>query len=216
MEDLVTIPLFPLSLVAYPSKALNLHIFEPRYRQLIEECHAENKPFGIPTFQEGKALSFGTLMELEEISHTYPDGKMDVKTRGLRPFKVVEYYSVLKDKLYPGGEVLMMDHYDTQGSQALGEEVIELINKLYLLMQVKKKLPDWQSDFRIFHIADKLGLSLDQELNLLRIKEEDERLYLVKKHLLEITPHVENTERMKQRIKANGHFKNLDPPNFSL
>ena len=92
MEDLVTIPLFPLSLVAYPSKALNLHIFEPRYRQLINECHSDNKPFGLPTYQQGKALTFGTLMELEEISHIYPDGKMDIKTRGIRPFKVVEYY----------------------------------------------------------------------------------------------------------------------------
>ncbi len=214
MEDLVTIPLFPLSLVAYPSKALNLHIFEPRYRQLINECHSDNKPFGLPTYQQGKALTFGTLMELEEISHIYPDGKMDIKTRGIRPFKVVEYYSVLKDKLYPGGEVLMMDFNDKEGSQALGKEVIELINKLYKLMKVKNELPPWQSQFRIYHIADKLGLSLDQELNLLRINDEDERLFLVKQHLQELIPVVENTEQMKQRIKANGHFKNLTPPDL--
>ena len=214
MEDLVTIPLFPLSLVAYPSKALNLHIFEPRYRQLINECHSDNKPFGLPTYQQGKALTFGTLMELDEISHIYPDGKMDIKTRGIRPFKVVEYYSVLKDKLYPGGEVLMMDFNDKEGSQALGKEVIELINKLYKLMKVKNELPPWQSQFRIYHIADKLGLSLDQELNLLRINDEDERLFLVKQHLQELIPVVENTEQMKQRIKANGHFKNLTPPDL--
>ena len=214
MEDLVTIPLFPLSLVAYPSKALNLHIFEPRYRQLINECHSDNKPFGLPTYQQGKALTFGTLMELEEISHIYPDGKMDIKTRGIRPFKVVEYYSVLKDKLYPGGEVLMMDFNDKEGSQALGKEVIELINKLYKLMKVKNELPPWQSQFRIYHIADKLGLSLDQELNLLRINDEDERLFLVKQHLQELIPVVQNTEQMKQRIKANGHFKNLTPPDL--
>ena len=214
MEDLVTIPLFPLSLVAYPSKALNLHIFEPRYRQLINECHSDNKPFGLPTYQQGKALTFGTLMELEEISHIYPDGKMDIKTRGIRPFKVVEYYSVLKDKLYPGGEVLMMDFNDKEGSQALGKEVIELINKLYKLMKVKNELPPWQSQFRIYHIADKLGLSLDQELNLLRINDEDERLFLVKQHLQELIPVVENTEQMKQPIKANGHFKNLTPPDL--
>ena len=153
-------------------------------------------------------------MELDEISHIYPDGKMDIKTRGIRPFKVVEYYSVLKDKLYPGGEVLMMDFNDKEGSQALGKEVIELINKLYKLMKVKNELPPWQSQFRIYHIADKLGLSLDQELNLLRINDEDERLFLVKQHLQELIPVVENTEQMKQRIKANGHFKNLTPPDL--
>ena len=139
---------------------------------------------------------------------------MDIKTKGIKPFKLVEFYSVLKDKLYPGGEVLMMEYNDTSGSQSLGQEVIDLINKLYEVMQVKNKLPAWQPEFRIYHIADKLGLGLDQEIKLLRIKDEDERLYLVKQHLLDLIPVVENTERMKLRIKANGHFKNLNPPKF--
>ncbi len=214
MEELITIPLFPLSLVAYPGKPLNLHIFEPRYRQLINDCETEYMRFGIPTFQDGKALTFGTLMKLTEISKVYPDGKMDVKTLGIQPFEVVEYYSILKDKLYPGGEVLFMEHDDLVGRRDLAVEVIELVNELYDLMKVETALVEWDTNFRIFNIADKLGLSQSQELDLLRIQDENERLFLVKKHLQELLPVVRNTEKMRQRVQANGHFKNVIPPKF--
>jgi len=212
LEELITIPLFPLSLVAYPGKPLNLHIFEPRYRQLINDCHAENIRFGIPTFQDGKGLTFGTLMELTEISKLYPDGKMDVKTVGVQPFKVVEYYSILKGKFYPGGEVVMMEYDDLLGKKDLAEEVIGLINELYDLMKVEAATLEWDTNFRIFSVADKLGLSQSQELNLLSIADENERLYFVKKHLQQLLPVVRNTEEMRLRVQANGHFKNIIPP----
>ena len=80
------IPLFPLEIVVFPEEKLNLHIFEPRYRQLIKECEAEGLEFGIPYYQKDTVLTYGTTVTLEEIAKTYPDGRMDIRTRGKNPF----------------------------------------------------------------------------------------------------------------------------------
>jgi len=214
MEELLTIPLFPLALVAYPGKQLNLHIFEPRYRQLINDCQEGGLQFGIPTVQKNAPLNFGTLMSLEEISHIYPDGKMDVKTRGVKPIKILDYYSILGDKLYPGGEVAVVPYHDQAGRKELAEDVLSLIQKLYELIKVDHAPPSWSPDFRVFSVADKLGLSINAELQLLMTKDENERLYQVKQHLLKIIPAVTNIENMKERIESNGHFKNFMPPDL--
>ena len=62
------IPIFPLNIVVYPGENLNLHIFEPQYKQLINECKETNQPFGIPVVIENKVQEFGTLLEIVEVS----------------------------------------------------------------------------------------------------------------------------------------------------
>ena len=76
------VPIFPLAIVVYPGEQLNLHIFEPRYKQLITECFAEAKPFGIPTVLNNAVSEIGTLVQVSEIVKIYEDGKMDVRTEG--------------------------------------------------------------------------------------------------------------------------------------
>ena len=73
------IPIFPLALVVYPGEKLNLHIFEPRYRQLISDCVENKKPFGIPAVLKNNLAEMGTLVQVTEISKMYEDGKMDIK-----------------------------------------------------------------------------------------------------------------------------------------
>lgn len=77
-------------MVVYPGEKLNLHIFEPRYQQLITECYAETKPFGIPVVLDKNVAEMGTLIEITEIAEIYQDGKMDIRARGLRVFRVLE------------------------------------------------------------------------------------------------------------------------------
>ena len=83
------IPIFPLSLVVYPGEDLNLHIFEPRYKQLINECYAENKPFGIPAVMKENVKEFGTLMEIKEIVNVDENGEMDIRTKGQKVFRIL-------------------------------------------------------------------------------------------------------------------------------
>ena len=84
------LPVFPLSLVAFPGERLNLHIFEPRYKQLIQDCQDEGKTFGIPAYIDDHLNEFGTEMELTSIEKVYEDGSMDIKTRGVQVFRVLE------------------------------------------------------------------------------------------------------------------------------
>ena len=82
------IPIFPLSIVVYPGENLNLHIFESRYKQLINECYSEKKSFGIPTVINDKVSEMGTLMNIEEIVSTSENGEMDIKTKGVSVFRI--------------------------------------------------------------------------------------------------------------------------------
>jgi Lon protease-like protein len=81
------VPIFPLGIVVYPGEDLNLHIFEPRYKQLINECFAEKKPFGIPTVLKNGLSERGTIVEVKEIVEVYPDGKNGYKNEGTKNFQ---------------------------------------------------------------------------------------------------------------------------------
>ena len=82
------IPLFPLGIVVFPGELLNLHIFEPRYRQLIQECHEEGRSFGIPAVIGNRVQETGTLVQLEEVVKTYEAGQYDASSAALFLFKL--------------------------------------------------------------------------------------------------------------------------------
>ena len=113
------IPIFPLGIVVYPGEDLNLHIFEPRYKQLINECYTAKKPFGIPTVIQNKVQDFGSLVEIVELSKTYDNGEMDIKTKGLRIFRVLEVITHVPDKLYDGAIVNYPDNYERGNPEAI-------------------------------------------------------------------------------------------------
>src|SRR5882672_3705135 len=99
------IPIFPLGIVVYPGENLNLHIFEPRYKQLIKECHELKKPFGIPTVIEEHMKDFGSLVMITEISTVYDNEELDIKTTGEKVFRILEIIKSVPDKLYSGAIV---------------------------------------------------------------------------------------------------------------
>ena len=84
------IPIFPLGIVVYPGENVNLHIFEPRYKQLVKECHENKKPFGIPAVLDNKLQENGTLVNVIELSKMYDNGEMDIKTKGEKVFRMLE------------------------------------------------------------------------------------------------------------------------------
>src|SRR4249919_3098082 len=96
------VPIFPLSIVVYPGENLNLHIFEPRYKQLIKECFDQKKAFGIPTVIESKVQDYGSLVQIIEISKVHDNDEMDIKTVGGKVFRILELIKDIPDKLYSG------------------------------------------------------------------------------------------------------------------
>ncbi len=206
------LPLFPLNLIVFPMEDLNLHIFEPRYRELINECLDNGTSFGIPTFLDGRLPGFGTEVKILSLSRRYEDGRMDVHTQGIRAFRILDFQNPVEMKLYAGGMVELLPEPPISPSVMIG--LIERVKTLYGLLGETNTFDVNKPQPYSFQIAHKIGLSLEQEYNLLKIPTEAERQGFLIQHLERIIPILQEVERTKDRIKLNGHFKNLDPLNF--
>lgn len=200
------LPLFPLNLVVYPNEKLKLHVFEPRYQQLVSECQKQQSTFGIPTYIEGKVKEFGTEMRLVNIEHIHPNGEMDIVTRGIRVFRLTSFEKQATGKLYPGGNVEFQPNVEDNDS-LLHLEIQEQLKLLYNALNVKPKI---RPDFNSFEIAHNIGFSIEQEYELFQISKESERQSKILAHLKEIVPVVVQTEQIKAKVQMNGHFKNLN------
>lgn len=202
------IPIFPLSIVVYPGELLNLHIFEPRYRQLINECFATKKPFGIPAVVDDKINEMGTLVQITEISEVYEDGKMDIKTEGLQVFRMLEIINELPDKLYSGAIVNYPDN-DERGDRTLMNGIIKGIKELHKLLKIEKKFVKPDAALWSYDVAHHAGMALQEEYELLELLHESQRQEYLKRHLTKVIPVLAEMELLKEKVKLNGHFKNL-------
>jgi len=207
------IPIFPLSVVVYPGEELNLHIFEPRYKQLITECNELKKPFGIPTVIESKLQDHGTLVHIIELSKVHDNGEMDIKTQGSQVFRILELIKEIPDKLYSGA-IVNYPHNHEQGKASLMQKVMAGIHDLHRLLKVNKEYKKAEEEIKTYDIAHHVGLSLQQEYELLALFDERQRQEYLKRHLAKVIPTVAVMEQLKEKIKLNGHFKDL--PGFNL
>lgn len=207
------LPLFPLNIVVFPGEKLNLHIFEPRYKQLILECEAHATTFGIPIILERGIGDYGTEMKLLGIEKKYANGEMDIKTQGVSVFKIKEFQRQMPGRLYAGGEV---EDFPLIQDQDLVQRqlVIDLLQQLYVALGLQSLMLKLKDTFQSFDIAHHLGLSTEEEYVLLQCTRETERMEFIFHHLTKILPVVLETERLKERVKLNGHFKHLPPSNF--
>ncbi len=207
------LPLFPLNLVAFPNEKVNLHIFEPRYRQLINECLEERKTFGIPSFIGDRVQKVGTEMRVKALNRRYDDGRMDVETEGVRVFRLLQFQKLAPGKLYPGGEIEYADEDETFGDDVRNELMVQ-VKRLYTLLKMPIEVDLRRSNCISYELAHKLGLSVEQEYELLTIRSEGQRQAFLLRHLERAIPVVAEMERTKERIKLNGHFKHFDPLTF--
>ena len=202
------IPIFPLGIVVFPGELLNLHIFEARYKQLIKECNEQKKQFGIPTVIENKVQDYGSLVEILEISKVHDNGEMDVKTVGGKVFRILEVIKEVPDKLYSGAIVNYPESYE-QGNPEMMRKVMQGIRDLHALLKVTKDFKKPDDQIRCFDVAHHIGLSLEEEYELLMLTDERQRQEYLKRHLTKVIPMVAGMEQLKEKIKLNGHFKNL-------
>lgn len=202
------VPIFPLEIVVYPGEGLNLHIFEERYKQLINECIKEKKPFGIPTVLKNSVAEMGTLVEITEVAAVHDDGKMDIRTRGISVFRILEVIKNIPDKLYSGA-IVDYPANDEAAHQRMMKRVIGSLRQLHTVLKVAKDFKKPDEQLRSYDIAHHAGLSLEEEYELLGLLREDQRLEYLKRHLKKVLPAVMGAEMLKERVKLNGHFKEL-------
>ncbi|WP_186757648.1 LON peptidase substrate-binding domain-containing protein [Echinicola salinicaeni] len=206
----VILPLFPLKLVAFPGESLNLHIFEPRYKQLVRDCLKGNLEFGVCVYTD-RLRTHGTMVKLVEVYKEYDDGRMDVKTIGQRPFKLMSFENPMTGRMYAGGEVEFLEN-DQLVPEVLFNEYVFYLQEVLRLLHTGEEIDLGNLDS--FTYAHKVGLKLEEEYQLLLIEKEADRIVYLIKHLKQIIPVIREIEKAKERIKMNGHFKSLDPLDF--
>ena len=205
------LPLFPLQSVFFPGETVPLHIFEERYKQLINDCRDEAITFGIPVFINN-TVEYGTEVQLVEVVNTYDSGEMDVVCIARQVFKILTFDNEMEGKLYAGGIVEFLDS-NNDAEPSLRQEVYNKMKKLYDLMSVQ--FPSIPLDkFNSYAFGHKMGLSFEQEYELLKLSNETQRLQYIATHLDTTTTVLEQINRTKAVIEMNGHFKNFDPLDF--
>ena len=205
------LPLFPLKLVVFPGEKLNLHIFEPRYRQLINECEEEGSTFGVPPFIDNKVMDYGTELRLEKIEKRYDNGELDIRTEGIGIFKIKEFYVKMEGKLYAAADIEKLE-IDKKGDIMFTTKILDKLDELFSILKIKQELPEKTPDFSTFEIAHHVGFSLDQEFEFLTLPTELERQEFISAHLENLIPVVKEMEELRKKVQMNGHFKNLEPP----
>lgn len=202
------IPIFPLSIVVYPDELLNLHIFEPKYKQLIQDSVKNKKPFGIPAVLNNAIADMGTLMQVLEITKTYPNGEMDIKTQGLQVFSILEIVKEIPEKLY-NGAIVTYPNNNLQGNRTLMNNIIDGIKKLHVQLQVTKAFKKPNDVLCSYDVAHHAGLTLQEEYELLQLLKELQRQEYLKQHVQKVLSVINEMELLKQKIHLNGHFKNI-------
>jgi len=207
------LPLFPLQLVVFPNEKVNLHIFEPRYKKLIRHCEENGENFGITPHINGKVIDAGTELALISIYNLQIDGSCDVELLGKRVFHVVDFIFPDKQDEYLKGKIELLPNFPISELQ-FQTILLSKLNQLFELLEIKKKLPVVPEKLVSYDFAHYVGLSIHQELELIQIPVENERLKYLIKHLDIFIPHVLEVNNIKERARLNGHIKYLKPPTF--
>lgn len=207
---MTSLPFFPLNIVVFPGEKLNLHVFEPRYKELLKDCLANKSNFCIPSYVKNK-IEYGTEMRLLKVVKNYEDGRADIETLAERVVKINNMHNPFQDKLYAVGEVEYLENIEN-GDYLIKEKLKESMLELFQLIEVSNVNID--NDFKVFDIGHKIGLSKELEYELLTITEERKRQRFLLNHLQVIIPKLKDIEQTKARIKMNGHFRRYDPLDF--
>ena len=203
----MTLPFFPLSLVTFPFQPLNLHIFEPRYRQLFGELRDTGGEFVQVPVIEGRLQGFGTACRLMSVAKEYASGELDVVCEGTHVVTVDDFREVEAGKLYSAGEVTPLRTTLTTSNVMATEQLLDRCRDLLQLLGVHRDLPDATDAGVSYSLGHWLGLKSHEEIALLSMTTEDER----QRHLAHLVEErmetARDTAELRRRAQMNGHFR---------
>ncbi|MDP4243839.1 MAG: LON peptidase substrate-binding domain-containing protein [Bacteroidota bacterium] len=219
MSESQRIPVFPLGIVLFPESRVPLHIFEDRYKKLIEQAVKEHSPFGINYVEEDRLHAVGCSARVVEVLDRRPDGEMDIITEGERRYEVLDLEQNGPDRI-SFATVRWLDDEPEERDSRLAGETIHLFNELTELAY-KGTIPPldesvWNAESRFpsFKIAQKSGLEAPQRQALLSVTSENERLSMLREFLTQLLPKVKEFETVQDHIRNDGYIVNWNkkPP----
>ena len=196
------LPLFPLDVVLLPGTPLPLHIFEPRYKEMIRECLANQAPFGVVrTLEEGIA-DIGCTAEIVTVTKEYPDGRMDLIAEGRNRFQVLQ---VNEERSFLRAEIRLVADEGAQAAEQERVRATELHRDILGMAGAVQDISGAQQDQLSFHLAGSLPLDLDFKQKLLTLRSEQDRIRLLTTYLEAILPKLRHVSRARQTAGGNGH-----------
>ena len=197
------IAIFPLDVVLLPGAVLPLHIFEPRYKEMIGECLEQHRPFGIVRAKEGGVAEVGCTAEILTVTKKYDDGRMDIVTQGQDRFEVVH---VNQERSFLQAEVFYLDDDPGESSR---DEIEKAMGLHAEIMKLAGAQPEDAAEIEkqqlSFHLAASLPLDLDLKQALLGMKSEPERLRAVISFFEALLPNMRRTMLARRKAGGNGH-----------
>jgi ATP-dependent Lon protease len=201
------IPLFPLNVVLLPGAELPLHIFEPRYRQMVKGCLEEKSEFGMLLALPKGVARVGCTAEIVDVVKRYGDGRMDIVTTGRAPFRVVELFT--EDPLMEG-HVDYLEDREAPGNPRIQRELVELFEACHTLIfdDYPKNLEGAATQDLSYLVAATLPMDLLWKQQILELRSEADRQERLVAYLREWAPHLQRKGVMRQRAGGNGHGLN--------
>ena len=197
------LPLFPLELVLFPGMALPLHIFEPRYKEMIGECLDHNSPFGIVRVIKDGIAQIGCSAEIVTVVKRYEDGQLDIVTQGLRRFEVLEIH---QDRSFLQADVKFLLEEPDEADDAR-KKALDLHHSLLLMAASGQAVPSLEppEELLSFYLISQLPVDLDFKQTILAMPSESKRLATLIEYYEAILPKLGRMVQAKKKSGSNGH-----------
>jgi Lon protease-like protein len=197
-------PLFPLGLVALPGELIPLHIFEERFKTMMNECLAGEREFGIVWLSDDGLRTIGCAARIEQVLERMEDGRMNLVARGTRPFRVVERQGHLA---YPAGVIEFVADRGEDLDAALMESAHEAYGEL--VKRATDREPDGSelSEMGAYAMAATVDFGLDAKQGLLDLRSENARLRLVTRLFRAALKRLDFVDRAQARARSNGKVR---------
>jgi Lon protease-like protein len=195
--------LFPLDVVLFPGAPLPLHIFEPRYKEMIQECLEQKKAFGMVRANKDALAEVGCTAVIVNVIKKYDDGRLDIAAEGKQRFEIMQ---LNQERTFLQGEVLFFDDEPSNVADKDVQSVVQLHEQLFGILgqetQMERKLPSIS-----FQLANELPVDLDFKQALLEMKTESARVTTLIEYYKATIPKVERNLRVREKASGNGHVQ---------
>ncbi len=202
-------PLFPLGIVALPTESVPLHIFEDRYRKMIEHClsaerGAQDGEFGIMWLSEEELKPVGCACEIEQVLDRLDDGRLNIVARGTRPFRLLERQD---DRAYPAGVVEFLGEEDEELDTGAAQVARELYRDLVMQATDREIDSAELSELGAYGMAATVEFGVEAKQELLELRSENARLRLLALLIQAAIERLELIERAQVRALSNGKVR---------
>jgi Lon protease-like protein len=197
-------PLFPLGIVALPGELIPLHIFEERYKTMMNECMRDEKEFGIVWLSDDGLRETGCACAIERVLERMDDGRMNLLTRGTRPFRVIERQSELA---YPAGVIEFLEDRQETVDPDLSNQAHEAYAEL--VRRATDSDPDAGdlAELDAYGMAATVDFGPDAKQGLLDLRSENARMRLVTRLFHAAAKRLDLIDRAQERARSNGKIR---------